>query len=270
MDFNDIERRGLILLGGGNMGSAMLARWLGQGLRPDAVQVITPRPSEWLKSTGVRLGGDLLADPALVLIAVKPQKVTEALPQLARFGGGRTVFVSVAAGRTLASYEAILGAATPLVRAMPNTASSIGQGMTAIVGNGAARDGDLALAEGLLRAVGDVVRLTSEDQMDAVTAVSGSGLAYVFHLIETLAAAGVAEGLPEDLALRLARATVAGAGAMAVQAETDPAQLRANVTSPGGTTAAALAVLMDEQTGFPALLKRAVHAATERGRELGK
>jgi pyrroline-5-carboxylate reductase len=126
------------------------------------------------------------------------------------------------------------------------------------------------MAEMLLQAVGQVVRLEGEHQMDAVTAVSGSGPAYVFHLIETLAAAGVAEGLPAPLAMQLAKATVAGAGALAEGASDDPAQLRVNVTSPGGTTAAALGVLMDEKTGFPALLKKAVHAAAERGRELGK
>ena len=127
---------------------------------------------------------------------------------------------------------------------------------------------DLDLAESLLGAVGQVVRLEGEAQMDAVTAVSGSGPAYVFHLIETLAAAGEAQGLSPDLALRLARATVAGAGALAEESQEDPAQLRVNVTSPGGTTQAALEVLMDAETGFPALLERAVAAATRRAREL--
>jgi pyrroline-5-carboxylate reductase len=133
-----------------------------------------------------------------------------------------------------------------------------------------ASEAHLALSEALLSAVGQVVRLEGEHQMDAVTAVSGSGPAYVFHLIETLAAAGVAEGLPPNLAMQLAKATVAGAGALAEAAEEDPTQLRVNVTSPGGTTAAALAVLMDPASGFPDLLTRAVHAAAERGRELGK
>ncbi|HEY0274888.1 MAG TPA: pyrroline-5-carboxylate reductase, partial [Paenirhodobacter sp.] len=187
-----------------------------------------------------------------------------------RFGGGRTLFVTVAAGTMLARYEALLGAGTPVVRAMPNTPSSIGRGITAIIGNDAASAADLALTEDLLRAVGDVVRLTSEDQMDAVTAVSGSGPGYVFHLIETLAAAGEAEGLPADLALHLAKATVAGAGELALRSGESPAQLRLNVTSPGGTTAAALQVLMHAESGFPMLLKQAVKAAADRGRELGK
>lgn len=269
MDFTEIERRGLVLLGAGKMGSALLAGWLREGLAPGAVHVITPHPSQDLLATGVRTGLPD-AQPAVALIAVKPQKMAEALPLLAPFGGGGTLFVSVAAGRTLASYEAILGAGTPVVRAMPNTPSAIGRGITAIIGNDAASAADLDMAQGLLQAVGSVVRLEAEDQMDAVTAVSGSGPAYVFHLIETLAAAGVAEGLSPALALQLARETVAGAGELALRGDVDPAQLRINVTSPGGTTAAALAVLMDAETGFPALLRRAVKAAADRGRELGK
>ncbi|MCL7465623.1 pyrroline-5-carboxylate reductase [Phaeovulum sp. NW3] len=270
MDFSDISTRGLVLLGCGKMGSAMLEGWLKGGLAPGAVWVIDPNPSDWLKATGVHLNSDLPAAPAVVLVAVKPQMMGAALPQLAAMGGGDTLFVTVAAGTTMATYEQVLGAATPLVRAMPNTPAAIGRGITAICGNAAARPADLDLAEGLLRAVGQVVRLEGEHQMDAVTAVSGSGPAYVFHLIEALAGAGEAEGLPPDLALHLARATVAGAGALAEASADTPAQLRINVTSPGGTTAAALAVLMDPETGFPALLRRAVKAAADRGRELGK
>jgi pyrroline-5-carboxylate reductase len=156
------------------------------------------------------------------------------------------------------------------VRAMPNTPAAVGRGISAITGNAHAGEESLALAEALLAVVGDVVRLEGEHQMDAVTAVSGSGPAYVFHLIEALAAAGVAEGLPADLSMQLARATVCGAGELAHQSPESAAQLRINVTSPGGTTAAALGVLMDEVTGFPPLLRRAVKAAADRGRELGK
>ncbi|TMV43966.1 pyrroline-5-carboxylate reductase, partial [Thioclava sp. BHET1] len=181
-----------------------------------------------------------------------------------------TLFVTVAAGTPITAYEAAFGPTARIIRAMPNTPAAIGRGITAITGNSLATAADLDLAEELLSAVGEVVRLEGEDQMDAVTAVSGSGPAYVFHLIETLAAAGVAEGLPEALSMQLAKATVAGAGELAMRATEDPAQLRVNVTSPGGTTAAALGVLMDAETGFPALLERAVHAAAERGRELGK
>ena len=151
---------------------------------------------------------------------------------------------------------------------MPNTPAAIGKGITAIVGNGAASEAHLDLAEGLLSAVGQVVRLDREEEMDAVTAVSGSGPAYVFHLIETLAAAGEAEGLSPELAMALAKATVSGAGQLAEAAGDSPGQLRVNVTSPGGTTQAALEVLMDKADGFPALMRRAVRAAAERSREL--
>lgn len=270
MDGKIVAARGLVLLGCGKMGSAMLEGWLRGGIDPQSVWVLDPAPSDWLKAQGVRLNAALPANPAIVLIAVKPQMMAAALPALAAMGGGETLFLSIAAGTTIAHYEAVLGAGTPIIRAMPNTPAAIARGITAIIGNAHTTPAHLDLAEGLLSAVGQVVRLADEDQMDAVTAVSGSGPAYVFHLIETLAAAGVAEGLPAALAMQLAKATVAGAGALAEAASDDPGQLRVNVTSPGGTTAAALAVLMDEAAGFPALLKRAVHAAAERGRELGK
>lgn len=264
--FQEIERRGMVLLGCGKMGSAMLAGWLGQGLSPGAVWVLEPAPSDWLRGTGVHLNVDLPQAPAVALIAVKPQMMGAALPQLQALGPG-TLFVSVAAGTRIAAFEDALGD-VPVIRAMPNTPAAIGQGITAIVGNARADAAALDLAEALLSAVGSVLRLEGEHQMDAVTAVSGSGPAYVFHLIETLAAAGTAQGLPPALAMQLAKATVAGAGALALPADQDPTQLRVNVTSPAGTTAAALEVLMDEQTGFPALLNRAVAAAAQRSKEL--
>lgn len=270
MDMTALEARGLVLLGCGKMGSALVAGWLDAGLSPAAVAVIEPHPSDWLSATGVALNGGLPPSPAVVLVAVKPQMIGEALPFLTSLGGGETLFLSVAAGTPIAAFETVLGAGTPIVRAMPNTPAAIGRGITAIVGNTRVSAAQLDLAEALLGAVGQVVRLEVEAQMDAVTAVSGSGPAYVFHLIETLAAAGVAEGLPAELAMQLAKATVAGAGALAEAADESPAQLRVNVTSPGGTTQAALEVLMDEAEGFPGLLKRAVKAAAERSRELGK
>lgn len=270
MDMNDVARRGLVLLGCGKMGSAMLQGWLAGGLPTSSVWVMDPHPSDWLGALdGLNLNVDLPDDPAIVLIAVKPQMMGDALPVLVSLGGGATLFVSVAAGTSIATYEDVLGAATPIIRTMPNTPAAVGKGITALVGNDHVSDAQMDLAEALMSAVGQTVRLSSEAQIDAVTGVSGSGPAYVFHLIETLAAAGVAEGLPADMAMKLAKATVAGAGALAEQADEDPAQLRVNVTSPGGTTAAALNVLMNEDDGFPALLKRAVKAAADRGRELG-
>ncbi|MBI6629276.1 pyrroline-5-carboxylate reductase [Pontibaca salina] len=268
MEMDAIAQRGLVLLGCGKMGSALLAGWLERGLPAGAVWVIDPAPSAWLRRQGVHLNADLPPDPAIVLLAVKPQLMGEALPAIAGFGGGSSLFVSVAAGTPIAAYEKLLGPGTPIVRAMPNTPAAIGRGITAIIGNAQTGESGLALAESLLSAVGQVVRLQSEGQMDAVTAISGSGPAYVFHLIETLAAAGQAQGLSQELALQLAKATVAGAGALAEAAEEDPGQLRANVTSPNGTTQAALEVLMDPDTGFPPLLERAVAAAARRSKEL--
>ncbi len=270
MKQSELAARGLVLLGCGKMGSAMLAGWLDGGLPAGSVWVQDPYPSDWLGTTGVHINQPLPENPALVLIAVKPQMMTEALPVLKGYGGGQTLFVSVAAGTSIVSYETILGASSPIVRAMPNTPAAIGQGITALVGNAACTPSHLDQADQLLQAIGQVVRLEREDQMDAVTGVSGSGPAYVFHLIETLAAAGVAQGLPAALALQLAKATVAGAGALAEAAEETPAQLRVNVTSPNGTTQAALEVLMNETDGFPALVTRAVAAATERSKELSR
>ncbi len=270
MDLQELNGRGLVLLGCGKMGSALLAGWLARGVVPQAVHVIDPRPSDWLSGTGVHLNGALPSVPAVVLLAVKPQMMGTALPVLAGLGASGTLFVSVAAGTSLAMLGAALGQDAAIVRAMPNTPAAVGQGITALIGNARVGTGEMAVAEALMAAVGQVVRLESEAQMDAVTGLSGSGPAYVFHLIEAMAAAGAAEGLAPDLALDLARATVAGAGALAVQSGEAPGVLRENVTSPGGTTAAALAVLMDEGAGFPPLLRRAVAAAAARSRELGQ
>lgn len=268
MNMTDVAKRGLVLLGCGKMGSAMLEGWLRTGLPPTSVWVIDPNPSDWLKKQGVHIGEDLPKNPAVAIIAVKPQMMKEALPDVKALGNGETLIISVAAGTLIAKFEDVFGDTTPIVRAMPNTPASIGRGITAIVGNDKVAQDDMDLAEGLLLSVGDVVRLEDEDQMDVVTAVSGSGPAYVFHLIETLAAAGMAEGLSAELAMQLAKATVAGAGEMAQDLSVNPAQLRSNVTSPNGTTQAALEVLMDYKTGFPPLLRRAVAAAAKRSREL--
>ncbi len=265
-----VEKHGLVLLGCGKMGSAMLEGWLAGGLPSAAVHVIDPAPSDWLKSTGVNLNTPIPSDPAILIVAVKPQMMDAALPQAEILGGGQTLILSIAAGTTLARFAEAFGADTPVVRAMPNTPAAIGQGITAIVGNKHATEDHLRLAEELLSAVGKTVRLVDESQMDAVTAVSGSGPAYVFHLIETMAEAGAAEGLPKALAMELALATVAGAGALAQMSDESAAQLRVNVTSPNGTTQAALEVLMDDERGFPKLVAEAVAAAARRSRELGQ
>ncbi len=268
MDMSFVAENGLVLLGCGKMGSAMLRGWLADGLPAKSVWVIDPQPSDWLQSTGVQINDTLPGKPAIVLIAVKPQMMGDALPAIAAMGNGETLFVSVAAGTPISAFEAALGAQSPIIRAMPNTPAAVGRGITAIIGNSHANAAQLQLADGLLNAVGQVVRLDDESQMDAVTGVSGSGPAYVFHMIECMAAAGVAQGLAPELAMQLAKATVAGAGALAETAEEPPSQLRVNVTSPNGTTQAGLEVLMDDATGLPSLVAATVKAATDRSKEL--
>jgi len=270
MTLDRVARDGLVLLGCGKMGTALLTGWLAAGVPPASVWVIEPNPTDWLRGCGVHLNQGVPPAPAVALLAVKPQMMGAALPALQALGNGTTLFISIAAGTTIATFEAALGARTPIVRTMPNTPAMVGRGITALCGNAGVSAADMALARDLMAAVGQVVELDGEHQIDAVTAVSGSGPAYVFHLIEAMAAAGEAEGLPADVAMQLARATVCGSGELAFQSPDTAAQLRINVTSPGGTTAAALGVLMDPETGFPALLKRAVKAAADRGRELGK
>ena len=270
MILDTVAARGLVLLGCGKMGTALLTGWLNAGVPAASVWVIEPNPTDWLKTSGVHLNAGVPVAPAVALLAVKPQMMGAALPALRALGGGGTLFVSIAAGTTIASFEAALGPGTPIVRTMPNTPAMVGRGITAICGNTHATPDDLALARALMAAVGEVVDLAGEHQIDAVTAVSGSGPAYVFHLIEAMAAAGEAQGLPPDIAMQLARATVCGAGELAHRSPETAAQLRVNVTSPGGTTAAALAVLMDPDTGLTPLLQRAVKAAADRGRDLGK
>lgn len=260
----------LVLLGCGKMGTALLTGWLAAGLPVSSVWVIEPHPSDWLKTTGVHLNQGVPDAPAVAILAVKPQMMGAALPALQALGNGSTLFISIAAGTSIATFEAALGAQTPIIRTMPNTPAMVGRGITGICGNGFATADHMALATRLMAAVGQVVTLEGEHQIDAVTAVSGSGPAYVFHLIEALAAAGEAEGLSPDIAMQLARATVTGSGELAFQSSDPASQLRINVTSPGGTTAAALVHLMDPETGLTPLMRRTVRAAADRGRELAK
>ena len=261
----------LVLAGAGKMGSAMLDGWVARGLDPAQVVVLEPQPSLQVArygSQGLRLNPNragLVAD--VIIIAVKPQVAAEVLPGLAPLVGPRTVVVSIMAGRTLTFLESALPPATAIVRTMPNTPAAIGRGITVAVGNEHVTPVQKALADRLLAATGAVEWIADECHMDAVTAVSGSGPAYVFLLAEALTRAGVAAGLPEALAEKLARVTVAGSGELLNNAPADAATLRQNVTSPGGTTAAALAVLMAAD-GLGQLMERAVAAATKRSREL--
>ena len=268
MTDSELARRGLVLLGCGKMGSAMLEGWLAGGLAPSSVWVSDPNPSDWLQAQGVHLNADLPESPAIILVAVKPQIMRDALPTLTSLGNADTVFLSVAAGITIATFEEMLGADTPVIRSIPNTPAAVKQGITAMIGNARVSEGQLQMAETLLSAIGETVRLETEDQMDAVTGLSGSGPAYVFHMIECLAKAGEAQGLAPELAMTLAKVTVAGSGALAMQADETPSQLRVNVTSPNGTTQAGLDVLMNEDSGLPPLMVRTIGAATKRSKEL--
>ena len=265
--------RTILLAGAGKMGSAMLEGWLALGLAPEMIAVIEPQPSREiaaLRERGLRLNPprDAVGEVAAVVISVKPQVAGEVMPALAPFVGGSTVVVSIMAGRTLQFLAAGFPRAA-IVRAMPNTPAAIGRGITVAVAAKNVGDAQRPIADALLRATGAVEWVEDEGLMDAVTAVSGSGPAYVFLLAEELARAGVAAGLPEELATRLARETLAGAGELLRRSDLSAASLRQNVTSPGGTTTAALEVLMGAG-GLQSLLTRAVAAATRRSKELAK
>lgn len=253
------------------MGSAMLDGWLARGLDPRKLTVIEPQPANSVKALrrrGVLLNPAGKPTPAsAVVIAVKPQSAPEAVASLVPFVGRSTLAVSIMAGRPLGFLEQALPPDTAIVRSMPNTPAAIGRGITVACPNAKVTPRQRKLASDLLAAIGTVEWVGDESLMDAVTAVSGSGPAYVFLLAEALAQAGIAAGLPQDLAVRLARETVTGSGELLHQSPLDAATLRQNVTSPGGTTAAALAVLMG-QGGLAQLMDRAVAAATARSREL--
>ncbi len=259
----------ILLLGGGKMGGAMLAGWRRSGLGRSYVVDPAPHALE-LAGDGVMVvpsAADVPAGyrPDAVVLAVKPQMASETVPQLAAYTHDAVV-VSIMAGRTIASIAALIGP-HPIVRAMPNTPAAIGQGITAAFAGPDVGGGQRALCEQLLQSVGEVVWVDEEGQLDAVTAVSGGGPAYVFLLTELLEAAAVEQGLPLALAKRLARQTVAGSGALLAATTGAPAAMRAAVTSPAGTTERALAVLMAPDA-WPAAMSRAIAAATDRSREL--
>jgi pyrroline-5-carboxylate reductase len=264
--------RTILLVGAGKMGSAMLEGWLGLGLDPKYAAVLEPQPSRELTALaarGLRLNptASAIGEASAIIIAVKPQIAPEVIPALTAYVGAGTVVVSIMAGQTLGFLEHALSQRAALVRAMPNTPAAIGRGITVAVPNVRVSGRQRELVHALLAATGAVEWIADEALMDAVTAVSGSGPAYVFLLVEALARAGVAAGLPADLAAKLARATVAGSGELLQRSPLDPTSLRQNVTSPGGTTAAALAVLLGPH-GLGELMETAVAAATERSRQL--
>ncbi len=262
----------LLLVGCGKMGGAMLAGWKAAGAA-GAVVVVEPfgapkgLPADVLV---VKEASEIPADftPDAIILAVKPQMMDQALPNYARYAG-TALFLSIAAGKPIAYFEKHLGVHAAIVRAMPNTPAAVGRGISAAVPNANCSDAQKALARTLLSAVGEVAWVADETLLDAVTALSGSGPAYVFLLVETMAKAGVAAGLPPDLSMQLARATVMGSGELLRQSHESAEQLRRNVTSPKGTTEAALNVLMAEGSGgMQDLLTHAIAAGTARSREL--
>jgi len=266
------EFRGtLVLVGAGKMGSAMLDGWLARGLDPKKIIVIEPQPVKAVKALarrGVKLNPkDKVRSASAIVIAVKPQSAPEAVPPLARFIDKTTLVLSIMAGRTIGFLEKSLPSGTAIVRAMPNTPAAIGRGISVAVANAKISTRQRKQASDLLAAIGKVEWVDDEALMDAVTALSGSGPAYIFLLAECMARAGVAAGLPKELATRLARETVTGSAELLHRSDLDAATLRQNVTSPGGTTAAALEVLMGPG-GFDQLLTQAIAAATRRSRDL--
>lgn len=265
----------LLLAGCGKMGGAMLAGWLEKGIEPANVTIVEPN-TETADDLRLKHGVTTVASaddldvnlkPTVVIFAVKPQVMDDVAPAYARFKGSDTVFLSIAAGKTIAYFENLVGTDAAIVRAMPNTPAAVGRGITVNFANHQVSGDQIALCGDLLSSVGEVAWVDEEGHIDAVTALSGGGPAYVFLLAECLAHAGVQSGLPEDLALRLARVTVAGSGELLHQSDEEPTTLRQNVTSPGGTTAEALKVLMADD-GWQPLLDKAIAAATARSREL--
>lgn len=264
----------VVLVGCGNMGFAMLKGWVNQGaLKADNIFVI--EPAEALRQKAQSLGvhvmndaNDLSADfdPAFIILAVKPQVMAEILPAYQRFAE-KSAFLSVAAGIPVARFEEILGGKTAIIRCMPNTPAAIGQGVMVTYSNQNVSPAQAEFVKTLLATSGTVASVADEAQMDAVTAVSGSGPAYVFYFIEALTEAGIHAGLPRETASLLAIQTIAGAGALAVTSNADPAELRRQVTSPNGTTAAALDVLMAGD--MQEIINKAVNAARLRSKELG-
>ena len=266
--------RPLLLVGCGKMGGAMRDGWLEMGLPPTDIYIVEPHEpfAEILAGKGVHTASDIGGlpeglDPGIVLFAVKPQVMDEVAPPYERFRSPDTVYLSIAAGKAIGYFEARLGADAAVVRAMPNTPAAVGRGITVVCANAHVSDAQRSVCGRLLDAVGETAWVDDEDLIDAVTALSGGGPAYVFLLTECMTQAGIDAGLPAELSARLARITVSGAGELMRLSDEDPSTLRENVTSPGGTTAEALKVLMAEDAWQP-LMTRAIAAATARSKEL--
>jgi pyrroline-5-carboxylate reductase len=263
----------LVLVGAGKMGGALLEGWLKAGADPAKIVALDPNPPVEVKLLldrhNIRGNPPVseIAETEVIVVAVKPQVMEEVIPAVAPLARFHPLILSVAAGKTIASFERHFGSGAAVIRTIPNTPAAIGRGITAMTANRHVSTAQHALAEALLSAVGEVVTVADESLIDTATAVSGSGPAYVFYVTECLAAAGAKAGLPPDLAMKLARATVAGAGELMRVTGLPAATLRQNVTSPKGTTYAALQILMAED-GLQLLFEKAVAAADQRSREL--
>ncbi len=267
--------RPLLLAGCGNMGAALLQGWIASGIPANAIRIIEPSGADRAVAAGadaVQVFTSAPTDgiiPRAIVLAVKPQIIGSVTPSLRPLIGADTLVISIAAGTTLKTLAELTGGHTRLIRSMPNTPAAVGRGATVMVARPEVSAEERALTKSLLSAVGSAYEVDDEAHMDAVTALSGSGPAYVFYMIESLARAGAELGLPPALALDLARDTVAGAGELAVRSQEDPSTLRVQVTSPNGTTAAGLGVLMSEQ-GLAPLIRATLTAAADRSRELGQ
>lgn len=259
----------LLLVGGGNMGMALLGGWQKNIPGMDII-VVDPHPSDALKNSGVSIFTDISEIKAhafdVVVLAVKPQSFADVLPALKKYTSA--AFLSIAAGKSIAGMQENLGDGVAIIRAMPNTPALVAQGITVCVPNAHVSDTQKKTATVLLQSVGEVVWIDDENQMHAVTALSGSGPAYVFALIDAMAKAGKTNGLPSELAMRLARKTVQGAAELAMQSDKSATELRQQVTSPGGTTEAALKVILAEKNGIDNMMHAAITAATKRSQEL--
>lgn len=262
----------ILLLGAGRMGSALLRGWLAQGIPAASITVIDPQPDKALEGLAIDTGFQLNpAEPGLadvLVVAVKPQLAAAAAQDMQARLGEHSLVVSIMAGKTLADLRRLFPAAGGFVRAMPNLAAAVGRGATVLIADPSCRVEQAAQAARLLSAVGELEWLADETLMDAATAVSGSGPAYVFYLVECLTRAAIEAGLPPETAERLARATIEGAGELLRQTGLPAAELRSNVTSPGGTTQAGLSVLMRDGR-MEALVSATVAAAAARARDLG-
>lgn len=267
--------RPLLLAGCGNMGAALLQGWIASGIPANAIRIIEPSGADRAVAAGADAAQVFTSAPTdgviprAIVLAVKPQIIGSVTPSLRPLIGADTLVISIAAGTTLKTLADLTGGHTRLIRSMPNTPAAVGRGATVMVARPEVSAEERALTKSLLSAVGSAYEVDDEAHMDAVTALSGSGPAYVFYMIESLARAGAELGLPAALALDLARDTVAGAGELAVRSQEDPSTLRVQVTSPNGTTAAGLGVLMSEQ-GLAPLIRATLTAAADRSRELGQ